>query len=186
MRKEITKDQYKTLAVLTTVVSALLAFFTLYFVLLAAYVPSGSMLPTFQLGDIAISYKLNAAENIQREDIVFFKPRTEANEGFISRRSTPYVKRVIGLPGDTIEISGGVLYVNGEPQIRDYTAEEAIAGNFGPITVPENNFFMMGDNRNYSQDSRFIGPIPAENIIGKVFWYTRNPILSFLEKHVSL
>ena len=64
MRKEITKDQYKTLAVLTTVVSALLAFFTLYFVLLAAYVPSGSMLPTFQLGDIAISYKLNAAENI--------------------------------------------------------------------------------------------------------------------------
>ena len=144
------------------------------------------MLPTFQLGDVAISYKLNAAENIQREDIVIFKPRTKANESFISRRSTPYVKRVIGLPGDTIEISGGVLYVNGEPQIRDYTAEEAIAGNFGPITVPENNFFMMGDNRNYSEDSRIIGSIPAENIIGRVFWYTRNPILSFLEKRGSL
>lgn len=76
--------------------------------------------------------------------------------------------------------------MNGEPQIRDYTAEEPIYGDFGPVTVPENSFFMMGDNRNNSADSRVIGPIPAENIIGRVFWHSRNPILSFLEKHGSL
>lgn len=186
MRKEITKDQYKTLTIMATVVAFLLAFLTLRYVLLAAYAPSGSMIPTFQLGDIAMAYKVDAAETLQREDIAIFDPHTEANADFISDGSTPYVKRVIGLPGDIIEISGGVLYVNGDPQIRDYTTEEAIAGDFGPTTVPENNFFMMGDNRNYSEDSRIIGPIPAENIIGKVFWYTRNPILSFLEKHGSL
>jgi signal peptidase I len=186
MRKDISKNTLKTLVTVTTAIAFLLAFFTLWCVLQASYIPSGSMIPTFQLGDIAFASKLNAAENLQREDIVFFDPNTEANEGLVSRSSNPYVKRVIGLPGDIIKVSGGVLYVNGEPQIRDYTAEEAIYGDFGPITVPENSFFMMGDNRNYSADSRVIGAIPAENIIGKVFWHSRNPILSFLEKHNSL
>ena len=143
MRKDISKNTLKTLVIVTTAIAFLLAFFTLWCVLQASYIPSGSMIPTFQLGDIAFANKLNATENLQREDIVFFDPNTEANEGFVSRSSNPYVKRVIGLPGDIIKVSGGVLYVNGEPQIRDYTAEEAIYGDFGPITVPENSFFMI-------------------------------------------
>lgn len=185
MRKEITEKAFKTLTVLTTATAVLLAYFVLQNVLLAAYVPSGSMLPTLQLGDITMASQVDAAEALQREDIAIFDPHTEANASFIPDDSARYIKRVIGLPGDTIEISGGVLYVNGEPQIRDYTAEEMIASDFGPVTIPEGNFFMMGDNRNFSEDSRVIGPIPAKNIIGKVFWYSRNPILSFLEKHGS-
>lgn len=186
MRKEISKDSLKTLMVLSTVITFMLAVFSLRGMLQVSYIPSISMLPTFQLGDIAFVNKLNAAENLQREDIVFFDPRTETNVGVVSRNDTTYVKRVIGFPGDIIEVSDGVLYVNGEPQIKDYTAEETTAGNFGPYTVPENCFFMMGDNRDYSEDSRFIGPIPAKNIIGRVFRYGRNPILSFLERHDSL
>ena len=88
-------------------------------------------------------------------------------------------KRVVGLPGDTIEISGGVLYVNGEAQVRDYTAEEK-TGDFAKVTVPEDSFFVMGDNRNYSEDSRFIGFIPFENLCGKVVFHTRHFLLPVL------
>lgn len=72
MGKEISENTFKTLVTVTTAIAFLLSFFTLMCVLQAAYIPSGSMIPTFQLGDIALANKLNAAENLQREDIVFF------------------------------------------------------------------------------------------------------------------
>ena len=155
----ISKECYKTLSSIAGILPALGAYFTCMSILLFAYVPSGSMLPTFQLGDIAISYKLIAPESIEREDIVTFSPATEANAD-------------MGLDPHAI-------FVNGEAQVRDYTAEEK-TGDFAKVTVPEDSFFVMGDNRNYSEDSRFIGFIPFENLCGKVVFHTRHFLLPVL------
>lgn len=78
-----------------------------------------------------------------------------------------WIKRVVGLPGDQIMVVGGKLYRNGNPVEEDYIKEPMLA-DFHPYTVPENMVFVMGDNRNGSTDSRAVGPIPMENIIGKV------------------
>ncbi len=79
-----------------------------------------------------------------------------------------FVKRVVGLPGDIIEVKDGALYVNNERQDEPYLAESVIVQDFGPVTVPENCYFVMGDNRNYSMDSRdpSVGPIPYDQVIG--------------------
>jgi signal peptidase I len=79
---------------------------------------------------------------------------------------TLLIKRVVGEPGDTIEIKDGVLYVNGEPQDEPYLETDAGA-DFGPITVPEGHYFMLGDNRYNSRDSRYIGAVPRKVIRGK-------------------
>lgn len=85
------------------------------------------------------------------------------------------VKRVIGLPGEVVSVSGGVVYVNGEPlEESAYWRGDAggtlLRQDMAPVTVPENNVFVMGDNRNYSDDSRdpYVGPIPYARVIGKV------------------
>lgn len=87
------------------------------------------------------------------------------------RGDTNFVKRVVGLPGDTVRLENGYLYVNDELYPEPYIADVYRTGfraNFGPITVPENQFFVMGDHRNNSNDSRAVGCLPRENIIGKV------------------
>ena len=87
------------------------------------------------------------------------------------RGDTNFVKRVVGLPGDTVRLENGYLYVNDELYPEPYIADEYRTGfraNFGPITVPENQFFVMGDHRNNSNDSRAVGCLPRENILGKV------------------
>ncbi|MBU9720063.1 MULTISPECIES: signal peptidase I [Bacillaceae] len=91
-----------------------------------------------------------------------------------------WIKRVIGLPGDKLESKNGLLYRNGELIKEEYTLEEMYI-DFSPIVVPEGNVFVMGDNRNASRDSRNVGPIPVENVIGKVVlrYYPFNKIESF-------
>lgn len=87
------------------------------------------------------------------------------------RGDTNFVKRVVGLPGDTVRLENGYLYVNDELYPEPYIADVYRTGfraNFGPVTVPENQFFVMGDHRNNSNDSRAVGCLPRENIIGKV------------------
>ena len=87
------------------------------------------------------------------------------------RGDTNFVKRVVGLPGDTVRLENGYLYVNDELYPEPYIADVYRTGfraNFGPVTVPENQFFVMGDHRNDSNDSRAVGCLPRENIIGKV------------------
>ena len=87
------------------------------------------------------------------------------------RGDTNFVKRVIGLPGDTVELRSGVLYVNGEMYEETYINDDYRTGysnNFLPYTVPEGTYFVMGDHRNNSNDSRFVGPITRDMIIGHV------------------
>ena len=76
------------------------------------------------------------------------------------------IKRVIGIPGDTIEIKDNVLYVNGEALIEDYIKEEMQTDNLGPYTLQEHEYLACGDNRNHSTDSRLLGPIAEKDIIG--------------------
>jgi len=78
------------------------------------------------------------------------------------------IKRVIGLPGDTIAIENGQVILNGGPLVEDYI-EEPVRGNYGPTVVPPDSVFVMGDNRNNSNDSRAFGPIPYHNIVGRAW-----------------
>ncbi len=83
-----------------------------------------------------------------------------------------YIKRVIGLPGETIAIKQGTLYVNGQPIREDYLNGETV-GDFGPVTVPLDSVFVMGDNRNNSEDSRAFGPLKRTLIVGQavlIYW----------------
>lgn len=78
------------------------------------------------------------------------------------------VKRIIGLPGETIEIRAGIVYIDGRPLVEPYLAgSEAPVGEMAPLRIPDGSYFVMGDNRNHSQDSRVIGPIPANLIVGR-------------------
>ena len=85
----------------------------------------------------------------------------------------PLIKRLIGLPGDRIQISGGQVYVNGVPLTEPYIAQPAF-GDFGPVDVPPLNLFVMGDNRNFSNDSRFFGPVPMSQVVGRA-WFSYWP-----------
>jgi signal peptidase I len=131
----------------------------------ARMIPSESMLPTLKIGDRLIVdkffYEINGIKDIQRGDIVVFDPPPAAN----SKNDIPFIKRVIGLPGETIAIKKGVVYINGEPLGESYLAEKP-KGDFGPFVIPDGTIFLMGDNRNNSLDSRFWGPLPLQNIIG--------------------
>jgi signal peptidase I len=84
-----------------------------------------------------------------------------------------YIKRVIGLPGDVVEVRDGIIYVNGEPLHENFTTRPPNYMQYGPVTVPPGEVFVLGDNRSNSQDSHVIGPVPLRNIEGRaelVFW----------------
>ncbi len=101
--------------------------------------------------------------NPQRFDVVICR--------YPGRGDTNFVKRVVGLPGDTIELKDGWLYVNGEKYDEPYVSDEYRSGRlntFGPYTVPEGKYFVMGDHRNNSNDSRSVGPIERSMIVGHV------------------
>jgi signal peptidase I len=98
-----------------------------------------------------------------------------------------YVKRLIGLPGETVEMVGRVVYVNGKPLEENYTQyidPQSVSGHYGPYLVPRDHFFAMGDNRDNSQDSRFWGFVPRENLLGKpltVYWSYETPRDEYLQ-----
>lgn len=113
-------------------------------VLFFGIVPSGSMVSTIQEGDIIVGSRLNT-ETIERYDVIIFRYPDDPSQYF--------VKRVIGLPGETVEVRNGVVYVDGEKMRDNFVAE--LSYDSGTYIVPEGSYFVMGDNRNNSNDSRY-------------------------------
>ena len=148
------------------IVAILLALFIRTFVVQAFVIPSGSMLPTLQIGDYVLVNKfIYRFRPIHRDDIIVFKyPKNEAED---------YIKRVIGLPGETLEIRGTQVFINGRPLDEPYavygsTPFGAVTRNaLGPIQIPPGKLFMMGDNRDNSLDSRFWGLLDEKKVEGK-------------------
>ena len=134
-------------------------------------IPSGSMIPTLLVGDHILVEKITYRfREPKRGEIIVFK--------FPLNRSKDYIKRVIGLPGDKIEVINKIVYVNGKKLDEPYAihtdpniipAAVSPRDNYGPVVVPKGFFFVMGDNRDNSFDSRFWGFVPEKDIIGKAF-----------------
>jgi signal peptidase I len=151
------------------IIAVLLALVIRTFVVQAFKIPSGSMLPTLQIGDhILVNKFLYAFRDIRRGDIIVFK--------FPQDESRDFIKRVIGLPGETLEIRGKQLFVNGAPLVEPYAVYEELPTprfgereRMGPFVVPAGRLFMMGDNRDHSLDSRVWGFLDAEKVKGKAF-----------------
>ncbi|GIP33802.1 signal peptidase I [Paenibacillus sp. J2TS4] len=131
----------------------------------AAYIPSESMLPTLQVHDILIIDKTVKPDQLQFGDIVVFHPPAEAN------LDKKLIKRLIGLPGDEIEITDGQLYRNGV-KVEESYVKESMKYGFGPITVPEDHYLFLGDNRNESLDSHlWSNPfVDSKKIIGRAVY----------------
>ena len=135
------------------------------FIVGAFYVPSESMVPTLLVGERLLANKfIYRFTEPERGDIVVFRAR-EADGGEVN-----LVKRVLGLPGDEIAVRDGVLFLNGVPQREPYLNPDLPdESSFGPVTVPPEHFFVMGDNRADSADSRIFGPVPEKSIVGEAF-----------------
>jgi signal peptidase I len=133
------------------------------FVMEAFWIPSGSMIPTLEIGDrVLVNKFIYRFTDPRRGDIIVFESVDNSNEDLI--------KRVVGLPGDKIAVRGGKLFVNGEPQKEPYTNKKLPDRSFyAQTTVPKNHVFVMGDNRGNSADSRVFGPLPEKNIEGEAF-----------------
>ena len=135
--------------VLVILGAVILAFLIDTFVIVNAQIPSGSMENTIMTGDRVfgnrLAYKFS---DPKRFDIIIFKYPDDESQLFI--------KRIIGLPGETVEIHDGNIYINGsDTPLEDVDIKEPMEGSFGPYTVPEGCYFVMGDNRNNSRDSRY-------------------------------
>lgn len=169
------------------ILAILIAFFIRTFVIQAYKIPSGSMKPTLQIGDHILVTKFNYGVKLplirstvipvgapKRGDIVVFI--------YPEDRSKDFIKRLIGLPGDVIEVRDKKILVNGLPWNDAYGVNVdnlIIPGsvqprdNFGPVTVPEGSLFVMGDNHDESYDSRFWGFVPIKDVLGKaliIYW----------------
>jgi signal peptidase I len=180
------------------IVAVLLALFVRTFVVQAFKIPSGSMLPTLQIGDHLLVNKFSYGVKLPvmgttlysrpgpaRGDVVVFR--------FPRDRSLDYIKRVVAICGDSIEITDKQVFLNGK-QVENTHAHftsldvmRAAGGprdNFGPVTVPDGKIFVMGDNRDNSYDSRFWGFVDLQDVRGKAMiiywsWDVEQSLLSF-------
>ena len=134
-----------------------------------------SMLPTYREGDLIIVNKLAYAFGntpSRQDEIVFYAPGNGAKPSFdlfFTQHPSCFIKRVIGLPGDTVEIRNKQVYVNGVA-LREPYLNEAPNYTMPPQQIPSGQYFVLGDNRNHSNDSHTGWLVPSENIIGKV-WF---------------
>lgn len=164
------------------VMAILLALFIRTFVVQAFKIPSGSMLPTLEVGDHLLVNKFLYGLRIPFTDgrvLDFYEPERDDVIVFIypQDREKDFIKRVQGLAGETIEIRNKVVYVNGEKVEDEHAYYDPAPGgrarsprdNFGPFQVPEGHVFVLGDNRDHSHDSRFWGAVPVSDILGKAF-----------------
>jgi signal peptidase I len=173
----------------TVVVAILMAVGVRTFVAEPRYIPSSSMEPTLQIEDKLLIDKLTYKwRSPERGEIIVFNP---PNHPAVQDTSKVYIKRVIGLPGDQIGIHDGKVFVNGKPLTEPYIAsppsyslpsdlsqcpdcfrpsQVSVVNKQITFTVPPKHYWMMGDNRNNSQDSHIWGFLPEENIVGRAFF----------------
>ena len=149
----------------------LVAFVVKTFLIQAFYIPSASMEPELNIRDRILVNKLSyRIHDIHRGDIVVFaRPDCAVRDPEIK----DLVKRVVGLPGDTVEGRDGGVFVNGKRLVEDYLPEGQTTADFGPVEVPSGRLWMMGDNRENSSDSRVLcgGPtfIREDAVVGRAF-----------------
>ena len=151
----------------TIVFAVVFALLITQFVIVNAKVPTGSMQDNITPNDRLVALRLAYINSgPKRFDIVVFR--------FPDDRTQLYVKRVIGLPGETVTIKTGKVYINNseDPLDDSFVRETPYPDDFGPVTVPENSYFMMGDNRNNSADSRAWNNkfVEIKDILGKVLF----------------
>ena len=168
----------------TVGLSIVLALGVRTFVAEARYIPSGSMLPTLEINDRLIVEKISYLFHPpERGDIVVFHPPAAAGEQFAH---DAFIKRVIGLSGETVEVKSGRVYIDGKPLAEGYI-ESPPAYDWGPKTVPPGSYLVFGDNRNNSDDGHVWVFLPGNRIIGRAmvrFWplnrlaYIADPIYS--------
>jgi len=202
-KKQKTKSAFREYAE-AIIIALVLALFIRTFVVQAFKIPSGSMLPTLLIGDHLLVNKfiygvkvpfsgniLIPLKNPVPGDIVVFR--------FPKNPKLDYIKRVIGVAGDTVEIRNKRIYVNGKPFPDPYGVftdskilppDISPRDNFGPVKVPEHHIFVMGDNRDNSYDGRFWGFVDLNAVRGKAFiiywsWDVRKPLLS-LDRFASI
>ncbi len=179
-KKGILRDYFETI-----VVCVIFVIFSRGFVFQQSKIPTGSMENTLLVGDYimvnrfayaptatALERSLLPVRDVQRGDVIVFK--------FPEDPDTDFIKRVIGLPGDRVEMRGGRTYINGklldEPYMMDdhRDLQTYPTAGIAPTPVPENCYFVMGDHRNNSRDSRFWGCVPKDLIRGRAFliWFS--------------
>ena len=152
----------------TLVIAFVLAFVIRTFVVQGFWIPSGSMEPNLHIGDRLLAYKFfYGLDRVDRGDVIVFRYPLNPKKDFI--------KRVIGLPGDVVRLENKKIYVNeqfldepyvihGDTRMTGYPRDQ-----YGPVKVPSESLFVMGDNRDSSADSRYWGFVPKENLVGEAF-----------------
>jgi signal peptidase I len=170
-------------------IALLIAFLVKTFVAQAYYIPSESMVPQLKVGDRVVVSKLSyRLHKPRRGDIIVFDappgatglkteskgkgvPRVARNVleavGLRQPSTEEFIKRVIGLPGDTVEGRNGKVYVNGLELVEPYLHGNVTTSDFGPVKVPKGRLWLMGDNRDNSEDSRVFGTVPESTVVGR-------------------
>ncbi|HVM02358.1 MAG TPA: signal peptidase I [Acidimicrobiales bacterium] len=170
--------------------AALLAFLLKTFVAQAFYIPSGSMLPQLDVNDRVVVSKLSyRLHSPNRGDIVVFDCPAEActhpsgegdgggiggflrtvaeGVGIVQPSAEEFIKRVVALPGETVEGRDGTVHVDGRPLREPYLAPGTVTSDFAPVEVPPGHLWVMGDNRPNSSDSRVFGAIARSSVVGR-------------------
>ena len=154
----------------TVAIALLLSVLIRLFVAEPRFIPSDSMVPTLAVGDRLVVEKVSYRfHSPQPGDIIVFHPPDILQKLFGYGDDQAFIKRIIGTPGDSIRVEAGTVYVNNQPLREPYIAE---APNYGldGVQVPEHTYFVMGDNRNNSNDSHVWGFLPDDHIIGRAFF----------------
>jgi signal peptidase I len=189
-RKSTIREYFESI-----VVTAIIALFATTFVVQAFKIPTGSMESNLLIGDHLLVnkfvYGINSGvwskilptKEPKRGDVIVFK--------YPNDTEIAYVKRLIGMPGDKVEMIGRTVYINGQALKENYTQyidPESIYRHYGPYHVPAGQYFAMGDNRDNSQDSRFWKYVPRDYLLGKalvIYWSFETPSGEHLQTSVT-
>jgi signal peptidase I len=189
-RKSTAREYFESI-----VITAVIALFATTFVVQAFKIPTGSMESNLLIGDHLLVNKFVYGihdgwiarvlpyKELKRGDVIVFK--------YPNSPEVAYVKRLIGLPGEKLEIIGRTVYINDQALQEDYTQfldQGSAYERNGPFQIPEGSYFAMGDNRDNSQDSRYWGFVPRDHIIGKalaVYWSYDTPRDEYLQTGIS-